>query len=135
MKYLNLSSSLYDAIILTLWSTWILAPPEWCYNTNTMKYLNLSSSLYDAVVLSQELFPLMFPQLGRSNIQVNVFSASQKLFTSENNGIMKTKVGLVHCCWSSFIFVKINDHFTWMGTSWAIFLHIQQDLKDDLVKY
>ena len=41
--------------------------------------LYLGSPLGEAVVLGEELFPLVFPQGGRRQVQVDVFSAPQKL--------------------------------------------------------
>ena len=58
-------------------------------NNEDKKYLftnlNLGSPLGDAVVLCEKLFPLVLPQLSRSNININVISAPEKLLASTWN--------------------------------------------------
>ena len=44
--------------------------------------LDLGPSLDDGVVLGQELLPLVLPQLGRGNVQVNMVPAPEKLVAS-----------------------------------------------------
>ena len=45
--------------------------------------LYFSSALCEAVVLSQELLPLVLPQLGRGEVQVNVLLAPEELLAPE----------------------------------------------------
>ena len=44
--------------------------------------LDLGPALDDGVVLGQELLPLVLPQLGRGNVQVNMVPAPEKLVAS-----------------------------------------------------
>ena len=45
--------------------------------------LDLGPALDDGVVLGQELLPLVLPELGRGNVQVNMVTTPEKLITSE----------------------------------------------------
>ena len=55
----------------------VLAPPA-----ALVVLLDLGPALDDGVVLGQELLPLVLPQLGRGNVQVNVVPAPEKLVAS-----------------------------------------------------
>ena len=69
--------------------------------------LYLGPALDDGVILGQELLPLMFPELGRGNVQVNMVTTPEKLITSEmidNFGIVITVEVLISPCYA-----KINQ--------------------------
>lgn len=55
----------------------LLAPPA-----ALVVLLDLGPALDDGVVLGQELLPLVLPQLGRGNVQVNMVPAPEKLVAS-----------------------------------------------------
>ena len=55
----------------------VLAPPA-----ALVVLLDLGPALDDGVVLGQELLPLVLPQLGRGNVQVNMVPAPEKLVAS-----------------------------------------------------
>ena len=56
----------------------LLAPPA-----ALVVLLDLGPALDDGVILGQELFPLVLPQLGRGDVQVNVVPTPEKLIASE----------------------------------------------------